>query len=110
MGEDGTAVNEIDAPVRMMFVFGAQGTRTITGDADMLVTDSLVNAIITVPATYTSLYFSLVPNQTFTVQNDLTSTASLTIQLQTGDSFEDGSMSLVLAAGDSATWRVHGNG
>jgi hypothetical protein len=110
VGEDGTAVNEIDAPVRMMFVFGAQGTRTITGDADMLATDSLINAVLSTDATYTSLSFSLVPNQTFTVQNDKTSSGALTIQLRSGDSFEDGSTSAILAAGDSLTWRVHGNG
>jgi hypothetical protein len=107
---NGNSGPDLQAPMAEIYFFGAQGTRTITGDDTMRSTDSLINAVLSTNATYTSLSFSLVPNQTFTVQNDKTSSGALTIQLQSGDSFEDGSTSAILAAGDSLTWRVHGNG
>ena len=99
-----------DIPLRECWIVGAQGTRAISGNATMLTTDSLVAGTITSDATYTSLPSGLVPNQTFLVQNALTSTANLTIQLCPGDTFDDGTSSTVLEPGQSSYWRMHGDG
>ena len=98
------------SPLRMIFLWGAQGTRYITGDATMLATDSRVEATITVDRTYTCLPFAQVPNQTFTMHNSKDSTANLTVRVDpsTSDTFEDGSTSFVLTPGQTQPFTVLG--
>jgi len=98
------------SPIRELYIWGAQGTRTITTSQTMLVTDSQVVADATAGAVvYTCLAFAAIPNHTFTVAKSDTSANTVTIALQAGDSFDDGTTAVVLSLqGDSFTFRVHG--
>jgi len=98
-------------PVRMLWVPGSQGTREITADASMRITDGLVEADATArPIGYTCLPFALVPNRTFTVVKTDGTGHTVTIQVDSpDDSFDDGTGSEVLSnQGDSFTFRIHG--
>jgi hypothetical protein len=102
-----------NAPMAEIYFFGAQGTRTITGDAAGLPTDRVIDAFISAPATYSALPFSTLPNQSFIVRNDASSTAVLTIQLASGtgwqDTFDDGvTTSWALNPGENKAWTVPG--
>jgi len=99
-----------DGPIREDWIYGAQGTRTITVSCTMLATDSLIAADATAAAiVYTALPFAQVPNQTFTVTKADNSAHTVSIALQSGDTFDDGTSSVVLSnQGDTFTFRVHG--
>lgn len=57
------------APVREIFFFGSQGTRTITSDETMRPTDRIIDADASAgDLTYTLLPFSSIPNQSIFVQ------------------------------------------
>jgi hypothetical protein len=110
---NGNSGPDLQAPMAEIYFFGAQGTRTITASATGLPTDRVIDAIISAPATYDVLPFSGMPNQSFIVRNDVTSTAVLTIQLASGsgwqDTFDDGvTTSWALNPGDNKEWTVPG--
>ncbi|MEI9971047.1 MAG: hypothetical protein WDO73_02785 [Ignavibacteriota bacterium] len=95
-------------PFRELYLLGSQGTRTIFGNTAGLMTDSKVNAVITVPSTYVCPLFASVPNQAFVISNDKGSTANLTVATQTGDAFGDGATSRVIPPGKSTSFTVLG--
>lgn len=67
-------------PVRDFYVFGSQGTRTITMSQSMLFTDAVIDFDASAgPITYTCLPFSQVPNQKFYFQKIDSSTNAVTI-------------------------------
>jgi hypothetical protein len=98
------------APFRELFVRGAQGTRPITSSVAMYSTDRHIKGDATGGnLTYTHLPFTEVPNQEFTIVKTDATAHTVTLQLQAGDAFDDGTTSVVLAnEGDSFTWRVQG--
>jgi hypothetical protein len=98
------------APGRDVYFFGSQGTRTLTASAAMLATDSLINCNATSGAiTYTSLAFSSLAGRQFTISKTDSSSNNVTLALQAGDSFDDGTTSVALSTqGASFTWRVQG--
>jgi hypothetical protein len=96
-------------PFREIFLFGSQFPRTISADATMLPTDSMVNGNANAGAiTYTCLPFSQIQGRLFTLSKVDGSPNTVTLQTaSSNDTFEDGSTSVALSVhGDSITWRI----
>ena len=83
------------APVREIFVFGSQGTRTITSSQTMQATDRIIDANTNGGnITYTLLPFDEIANQSIFIQN--TGNGVVTVQCQGSDTLLDGVSSLQL--------------
>ncbi len=105
---------EVFAPFRIVYIWGSQGTRTITGamtqPIDQIVQDGLVLCDSTAgPITYNCLPAADVPNQTVILQKVSSDANSVTINAASGEAFEDGTTSdSLLAQGDSVPIKFHG--
>ena len=93
------------APFREVYVWGAQGTRVITADATMLLTDGLVDADTTSGSiVYTCLPFSQIPNtvrEVRKIRNADSNTVTVRVDPTTSDTFPDGATSIVLTDDDN---------
>lgn len=68
------------APMREIYIFGSQGTRTIATSQTMLPTDRIIDVDASAgPVVYTLLPFSQIPNQGFYIQKIDASSNSVTI-------------------------------
>jgi len=109
---NGIEVTDANLPFRMLFVFGAQGTRNITASGSQLPTDGiLLNDTSAGAQSLQLLSSSLVKNQFLLVRKSSSDANALTINTDAGDSFPDGSTSMTLASDqDSVLLRFPGSG
>jgi hypothetical protein len=107
---NGVESSDGDAPIREDWIYGAQGTRTITASSTMLATDGLVLCDTTAgDLTYTMLPFSEVPNQEVLVVKVTGDTNTVAVQTTAGDTFDDGSTQITLTfLGAYTVVKIHG--
>jgi hypothetical protein len=87
------------APVREIFIFGSQGTRTITASQTMQFTDRIILIDASAgPVVFTMLPFDQIPNQSFYVAIIDDSGNGAQVETSSGDFFNGGVASIALAA------------
>lgn len=99
------------APVREIFVFGSQGTRTIAESQTMLFTDRIIDADASAgPVDYTMLPFVEIPNQSLFAQKIDASPNPVQILCQAGDTINGFPSVLLSKQWDWIVVTVSGNG
>jgi hypothetical protein len=98
------------APVREVYFFGSQGTRTITTSQTMLATDGIIDVNASGGnVIYTLLPFAQIPNQSVYVQKIDASANTVTIACAVGDTINGQSSVILSNQWDYVVFTVSGN-
>lgn len=105
----GTEIAEPGAPVCMLWVYGAQGTRDVTADTTQLVTDGRVRFDSAGgPITYQCIAGALVPNQRLIVEKISADMNVITVLPYGAETFDDQLSIRLVAQGDKKEIKFNG--